>query len=201
MWPETSQDNCWQSAKKRFESGDRAGALYLLRTLAQEGVADAYVEIGNIYQLGGGGVDKDPKQARRWFERAAQEANDPVAYFYLGRLYYVGEGVERDFEKAFEYLSKLEHLQQPAVHYLIGRMFEYGEGVPRNLAKARAYYAKASVGGHLLATSALGWIFLRQGRIVKAIGHLLKAYIAAFRSYGDRNQRWRTAVGWKPATD
>ncbi|MCQ2827456.1 sel1 repeat family protein [Helicobacter pylori] len=48
---------------------------------------------------------QDFSKARKYFEKAC-ELKDGGGCFNLGRLYYYGEGVEKDLIKAAQYISK-----------------------------------------------------------------------------------------------
>jgi TPR repeat protein len=48
---------------------------------------------------------KDFKQARKWFEIAAIK-NEPESLRYLGILYFMGQGVELNYELAAQWFTK-----------------------------------------------------------------------------------------------
>ena len=54
--------------------------------------------------LYGYGVEKDPKQAFSWFQRAAEGGN-AKAQSNLGQMYAEGTGVEKDLVKAYQWLT------------------------------------------------------------------------------------------------
>ncbi len=177
--PETGSEIRWKNAIYAFRDGDYAGALFLFKKLAQEGSLPALVEVGNIYELGGNGVDQDYIEAKKWYERSVNEIDDSKAYLALGRLYYAGHGVEQDFNKAFFYFSKLEN--EPGALYILGRMYEYGEGTNKDLKLALSYYKKASELGHALALKDYGLLTIKQGRYLKGFFTWMKACIIIFK--------------------
>ncbi len=54
--------------------------------------------------LSGYGVEKDPKQAVGWFQRAAEQGN-AKAQSNVGQMYADGTGVEKDLVKADQWLT------------------------------------------------------------------------------------------------
>jgi TPR repeat protein len=165
----------WASAVATFQSGDRAGALILFKTFAQEGSLFALTEIGNIYELGGGGVTQDFKQAKHWYERAIAEGNDSDAYVALARLYYLGRGVSRDSTKAYELYSAIEKELRPGVLYILGYMHEHGEGVTKDINKAIDYYSVSGKLGHALSKKDFARLKIRRGEFMTGILYWIKA--------------------------
>ena len=45
------------------------------------------------------------KRFKNYYEKAADKGNVNAQY-YIGKLYYKGKGIEKDYKKAFEYLKK-----------------------------------------------------------------------------------------------
>ena len=58
---------------QEFRDQDYAEALPLLMDSAEAGDAEAQCLLGNIYQLGLGGVAIDERQAIRWYHRSAKQ--------------------------------------------------------------------------------------------------------------------------------
>jgi len=78
----------------------KAGDTADLARLAEAGRADAQALLGDYY-LNNPSVKRDPKEARRWLEKAAAQKH-PAACRLLGELYASGEGGKRDKKKALE---------------------------------------------------------------------------------------------------
>ena len=72
--------------------GDQERSREMLIRAAKSGVDDAQVELGKTY-LNGVGVEKDPKNAFRWFQIAARKGN-AAAQNQLAHLYYRGNGTQ-----------------------------------------------------------------------------------------------------------
>lgn len=169
--------------------------------MAREGEPAALVEIGNIYELGGNGVEQDYKQAMHWYQRSFNEANDVHGCLGLARLYYLGLGTPVDYAKAFDYYSLLEPNNHPLAMFQLGQMYYLGQGVEPDLEKAAYYYQRAADQGHLYALRFMGYVKQRQGHPLAGLWWRLKgsvrlffAILAAKRKYRDyrKDTRLRT---------
>lgn len=80
-------DEKWKETVSIFRAGDRAGALFIFQWLAKEGCSPALVEIGNIYEKGGGGVDKNLNEAIKVVSHSVDVLDDPKAHLALGHIY------------------------------------------------------------------------------------------------------------------
>jgi TPR repeat protein len=80
----------------KARTGDPSGLVQL----ADAGQVEAQALLGDYY-LNNPKVKRDPKEARRWLEKAAAQKH-PVACRMLGELYDSGEGGRRDKKKAME---------------------------------------------------------------------------------------------------
>jgi len=82
-------------------AGDIATAAEIfqsLLSLAQGGDAESQLKSGNAYYFGRG-VEKDYKEAVKWYTKAAEQGN-AIAQYNLGNHYYKGEGVTQDYKQA-----------------------------------------------------------------------------------------------------
>ena len=62
---------------------------------ANAGDVDAMTDVGEHLLRGDGGIERDPVAARAWFERAAAGGQRNAPY-WLGAIYWNGDGVDRD---------------------------------------------------------------------------------------------------------
>jgi TPR repeat protein len=67
--------NKYQDGLRSFGAKDYKTAHDLLIAFAEEGDSDAQAIIGNIYQLGLGGIAVDEERAVEWYSRAAIQGN------------------------------------------------------------------------------------------------------------------------------
>lgn len=170
----------WNEAVKLFKQGDLSSSLKLFKRIEEKGSLAALVEIGNIYELGGEGVQKDFITARYWYERAYNEANSKRAILALGRIYYIGNGVERDHKKAFEYFSLLKDQDEAGAHFILGVMNQFAQGTELNVEEAYRHYKTASKLGHVLSQKHLARMMLSRKCYIKGTLLLIKSTLHIF---------------------
>jgi len=134
-------------------------AIGIYRKAADKGSTSAMVELGVMYG-DGVGVAKDPAQARKLFERAA-EAGNPRGVSNLAALSGSG-GAPSDPVKARALLSKAAETN-PEAQYQLGLMMSNGAGGPQDDVAARTLFERASAQGHAGAFERLG-AFAESGR-------------------------------------
>ena len=173
----------WQRAVDAFRMGDKVGALFIFKSLAKEGFYPAYTEVGNIYELGGDGIEQDFDEALRCYRKAAFEDGNEAAFAALGRLYFFGRGVERDFDKAFEYYGKILSNRDPVVLLMYGHRYHAGLGAEVDTNKAREYYEEAADKGNVYAIVALGVLEKEEGNFIRGILLKLKGIVLGFYYY------------------
>jgi TPR repeat protein len=96
-------------------------------------------------------VAQDFVLAAEWYEKAAAHGC-AVSSNHLGEMYYHGEGVEQDFERAVaEYRRAAEEEGEEGGHAgaqsSLGFCYEQGQGVEKDYVQARAWYKKAALQG------------------------------------------------------
>ncbi len=89
---------------KMLLSADAEGAYRNFALSASMGYAPATVALGFCYEEGLG-VSMNRRRAFLWYERAAKE-NDAMAIYRLGRAYFCGIGIDRDFSEAHKLLRR-----------------------------------------------------------------------------------------------
>ncbi len=94
-----------------FGSGDYAAVTRHLRSLAEQGDANAQDHLGAVYDTGmmydaatGEGLPQDYAQALFWYRRAAEQG-DADAQYNLGWMYAKGHGVPKDYIVAHMWFS------------------------------------------------------------------------------------------------
>lgn len=134
-----------------------AEAMSTYRRAADKGSTSAMVELGVMLGTGAG-VAKDPAEARKLFERAA-EAGNPRG---VSNLAAISGGAPADPAKARVMLAKAAEHNAEA-QYQLGLLTEQGAGGPKDDAAARALFEKAAAQDHPGALVRLG-VFARDGR-------------------------------------
>lgn len=102
----------------------------------------------------GRGVPKNYKEARYWYNRAAEQG-DVEALNELAYMYFVGNGVEQDYKRAYELFLKAARGGLNLAQYNVGIMLYTGSGFDDNdLVDAYAWFSLASTGGNQQAEQA-----------------------------------------------
>jgi len=88
----------------------------------------------------------------------AKDGN-PEAQYYLGLMYYNGQGVPQDYKEAVRwYRLAAEQGNAPAQNDL-GARYTYGQGVPRDYKEAVRWYRLAADQGYAFAQNNLGSMY------------------------------------------
>src|SRR5215831_18176147 len=133
-------------------------AMSAWRKAADKGSTSAMVELGVMLSTGNG-VAKDPAEARKLFERAAEAGNARG----VTNLAALSGGPASDPVKARALLSKSAETNSAEAQYQLGLMMAEGVGGPKDDVAARALFEKAAAQGH---AGALDWMgnFAESGR-------------------------------------
>ncbi|HYW75123.1 MAG TPA: hypothetical protein VFA48_00650 [Gammaproteobacteria bacterium] len=169
------------------EAWNRVGVLYAtgqarkpgqtrvdhwFRKAAKAGNADAQYTLGRRYQQGHGRVQSNALAVRYFLDAAAQgepRALDALrsmagsgvgeAETALGWLYANGNGVTRDYTKAYSWWHKAATQSDPVAQVNLGSLYESGSGVDRDYTKAAHWYRKAAELGDTTAQVKLGMLY------------------------------------------
>jgi TPR repeat protein len=91
--------------------------------------------------------------------RVLAEKGDADAQFKVGLIYYLGQGVLRDYLEALGWFKKAARQDHPYAQYNVGYMYEKGEGTPQDYGEAAKYYRQAAQRGNRLAQYTLGYLY------------------------------------------
>lgn len=117
-------------------------AYRLFETAASKGNKKAiFNKIWCLYK--GKGVKRDCELAYTELEKLHKEMSSVKIIEMLGEMYYLGNGTEKNYEKAFEKFSVIEKFNSEAKYYL-GLMYLNGHGVEKNEEKAEKYIKEAA---------------------------------------------------------
>ena len=97
-WPGAVHAGDLQTGVAAYQAGDYATALRDFRKAADQGLADAQYNLGNMYATGRG-VTQDYAEAVKWYRLAADQGNASAQY-NPGGVYYTGLGVTQDYVMA-----------------------------------------------------------------------------------------------------
>ena len=87
--------------------------------------------------------------------RRAEKGN-AEAQFELGTAYYNGDGMEQNYEKAFEWYTKAAEQGMAEAQFKLGICYDNGQGVTQNYKKAVEWFTKAAEQGFAEAQYNLG---------------------------------------------
>lgn len=79
------------------------------------------------------------------------EKGDVKAIYTLGNMYFLGQCVSRDYNRAFQIFIKGSKLNDPDCDYRISQCYNNGLGVIADQGKAKDYFTKALNNGSQLA--------------------------------------------------
>jgi len=84
-------------------------AFGYFRQAAELGNDQACRNLGNMY-FDGRGVEPDPVQAAAWWEKSSARGKDPRPAISLAQLYWLGDALPRDAERARKYWQRAKQL-------------------------------------------------------------------------------------------
>ncbi|WP_409305725.1 SEC-C metal-binding domain-containing protein [Peribacillus sp. SCS-155] len=122
---------------------------------AEGGFTAAEHTIGICYKNDKSGFAVDYEKSIYWLSRAADKG-DTSSQSLLGIMYREGQGVEKDYKKAFELFEKSGDADALAN---IAYMYQMGQGVEENQEKAIEFYEKAAEQKNIYALYNLGSIY------------------------------------------
>jgi len=147
-------------------------AMVWLLKAAEQGNAEGYYEIGDIYYS----VDNAKEEAFGWFSKAA-ELGYTKAHNQLSFMCMYGHGVEKDETESFNWSLKAAELGDRDAMYGLGGSFEYGVGVSVDINEAVTWYEKAAKRGHVAAQLEVSLIYSERDDIPK---DYISSYAYAF---------------------
>lgn len=107
-------------------------AIEWWKKAAEKGDILAMVNLGSIYYE----IKKDYKMAFEWHNKAIEIGGffDVVSKCYIGQMYYKGEGVQQNYQKAYEFFEAAEILG--VAKGFLAEMNYYGYYITKNYDKA-----------------------------------------------------------------
>ena len=145
-----------------LSKGDYADAYRKLKTLADQGDANAQHFLGTMYEVGRG-VPQDYKEAVKWYRLAAKQGNS-LAQTSLGVLYAKGQGVPQDYKEAVKWYRLSAEQGLDIGQVALANFYAAGLGVPQDYKEAVKWYRRAADQGHAWAQNFLaGMYYLGRG--------------------------------------
>ncbi len=103
-------------------------------------------------------LDQKYTKAMKWYKRAAAQGNTDAQYF-IGDMYYEGQGVRQNYAEAFKWFKLAAAQGQADAQYYIGFMYDMGEGVAQDDAEAFKWYKLAAANGNRSAQYIIGHMY------------------------------------------
>ncbi len=116
-----------------YEKGDYAAIYGLGHAMGERSSADAYFALGTLYQLGLG-VKKNPKEASRWFEKAAFQDHAPAQY-NLGVNYIEQNSDTKLIEAGANWIKIAARQGLVEAVFAMSVLYHHGVGVEKNEAE------------------------------------------------------------------
>lgn len=131
-----------ESAKRAYGEKDYATALKEFTSLAEQGNADAEVNLGTMY-MRGLGVSRDAEQALKWFRAAAEQGNAD-GQFLLGAAYLLPH---RDIPEGLKWVRLSAEQGNQDAQLVLGKAYMDGNnGVARDPVQAEMWLRLAAKG-------------------------------------------------------
>jgi len=103
-------------------------------------------------------VERNKKEALRWFRAAAKQGEDNAQYF-LGEMYYTGDGVAQNFADAAIWFTKAAEQGHLNAQCYLGEMYKDGIGVNQDYAEAFRWLSESAAQGHSIAQRDLALMY------------------------------------------
>ena len=160
-------------ADHAFARGRAADAAIILRTLADQGDAQAQLRLAQLLESGDG-VPKSVVEAEHWY-RIAAEQDSVAAQAWLGEIYLTGAAAPaftQDLEKAADWNHRAARAGDPAAQARLAHQYASGLGLKRDLAAAEHWFsACAGASGASAVAGMLGLGLLYAGAYGPARDH------------------------------
>jgi TPR repeat protein len=144
------------------QPADEEGGFELIRAAAEDGYADAAVDMGRYYEYGLAAAP-DYAAAFAWYERAA-DLDHPEGMWRAGIAYATGDGVDRDPGRAVVYFRDAADAGNLDGMVSLAVMYATGDGVGQDFVRARELYEEAAAYGSATALKNLAVMYaLGQG--------------------------------------
>ena len=148
-----------------------AGELSMIQARVERKDPDGIYHLGNKYDNGCLGLQKDARKAVELWTEAA-ELGSLKALYNLGVSHYFGDGVQEDKNKAAEYYRKAAIQGHVESRYFLG-MYEGGKG---NYDRAIRHWLISAKMGHKLSVEKLKKIFMAGGVTKEQYAEALRGY-------------------------
>ena len=145
----------YEAGKQAYLGKDYAGALAILKPLAENGDSRAQILLGLMYDYGHG-VPETPAESFKWYRMAAEQGA-PLAQHDVGVKYSLGKGVSQDYAEAARWWQKAAAAGVPDSQFNLGLMYYRGLGLAEDYDRAAELFEQAATQDY---ATALKWFRL-----------------------------------------
>jgi TPR repeat protein len=149
----------------RYAKGDHAGAIALLRVLADRGDAVCQEIVANMY-FRGEGVAPDEVAAFNWFRLAAAQGRTD-AQFQLGVMYRDGLGAPRDGRLAMHWFQAAADRGAPHAFNAVGELYLWHSDIQRSRATALDWFLRGAQLDNFAAMYNIGILYVLGDGVVR----------------------------------
>lgn len=139
----------YEAGKQAYLGKDYAGALAILKPLAENGDSRAQILLGLMYDYGHG-VPETPAESLKWYRMAAEQGA-PLAQHDVGVKYSLGKGVNQDYAEAARWWQKAAAAGVSDSQFNLGLMYYRGLGLEQDYDRAAELFEQAATQGHARA--------------------------------------------------
>lgn len=191
-----SLDDIYEKGEEAYYQNDYTTAVSYYRKAAEQNYPKAQITLGECYEYGQG-VNKDLKQAKIWYSKAAGQ-REAVACYRLGHVYYYEDN---DYKEAVKWLTKGAEMQNKdwgywACKIALGVCYRDGNGVEENVSKAYNVFndvfqqcGEHDIDAEISASGHLSWLYYK-GIGVKKDWDKAKAYLEHVQYMWECNGYW-----------
>jgi uncharacterized protein len=172
----------------RYAKGDHAGAIVLLRMLADRGDAVCQEIVANMY-FRGEGVARDDVSALHWFRLAAAQGRTD-AQFQLGVMYRDGLGTPPDGRLAMHWFQAAADRGAPHAFNAVGELYLRHPDIQRSYATALDWFLRGAQLDNSAAMYNIGILYLLGHGVMRDEVEAHKWFdLAAAAGIGDERDR------------
>ncbi len=145
-------------------------AIHWYRKAADSGAVEGMMCLGLLYLEDLPGTRSNRAQGFEWLSKAAANGFGP-AETRLGKMYYNGEYVQQDFNKAHKHFERAVELNDLEGYVMQAKMYYFGKGVEKNEAAASIALEAAIKDGYDKPTAVITYYVLRKMQQTAAYGN------------------------------
>ena len=136
-----------------YKDATNKEALRWFHKAADEGDAQAQLNLGFVY-MNGHGVAQSDKEAARWWLKSAEQGNS-MAQNNVGLMFSSGRGVPKDISEAVKWYRMGSAKGLGEAQFNLAKCLHKGDGTDRNIEEAEEWCRKAAEQGNNKARSYL----------------------------------------------